>query len=718
MRKFLSFATIFLFLSASCFASPDTLFMQPVSEKSTFDESLKGANPSKMVVDNNGVVYVLTNLGVGRLFENKVIKDILYRPLQDRIPVDIAVQEGTHFLYYLYHDVFLSNARAGHIYEKLPPGKFTIMQISHDGSVLLHGPAKSALFSKGKWTDVKNPGGKIINLFVHDHIFYALTKNAVYILQNSKFALFHEGRDLQNIAFRTQEMVVGTSGGYYGVDLRDGKKSFDLKTKIPIQNIGHILSVHNQLWAGTPNGAFMEKHAGGFDYYASKRWLLEDSILAMAKGNSGEVYFLNASGVNKISFQPHSYHQKAVYYQDKIRQRHIRYGLLAELNLKIPGDLSSAEMIDTDNDGLWSSFYLGSQAFRYAVTKEPIAKEYVWETFEAYERLISINQLKGFPSRTFERTGFKVSDPNAWRIATDPDWEWKGTTSSDEFVGYIFVAALMDQFITENNEEKKRVADFMDQILTHMIENGYNFVDKDGKPTRWGRWHPDYINSYAKTISDRKLGATHLIAGLQLGYALTGKEMYKKEAFRLMKEHGYLENILISPYNIKATEGYMYDETDMGVGPWNHSDDEMEFLSYWVLHHYAFDKGLQKQFGTAIKEFWEIELPERHPVWNLITYGTEGSFDKESTLWYLREFPTDLIRWDFKNSIRKDLDFLEPNFRQQFTKELLSPRERPTHRYNANEFRLDGGSGGMRELSGAEYLLPYWMARYLKVIPY
>ena len=564
---------------------------------------------------------------------------------------------------------------------------------------------------------MKNPTDKILTLFVNNNTFYALGKNAVYVLKNETFVPLQSGSNFQSITFRNQEIILATTSGYYGINALNGKKMFDLKTKIPIQNVAHVLSVNNHIWAGTSNGAFMEKKNGGYDYYASQRWLLEDSVLGMAKGRYGEVYLLNTTGINKISFQPYSYHQKATYFQDKIRHRHIRYGLLAELRLTIPGDLASAEMIDTDNDGLWSSFYLGSQAFRYAVTKEPMARTYVWETFEAFERLISINQLKGFPSRTFERAGFKVSDPAAWRLATDTTWEWKGTTSSDEFVGYIFVAAVMDQFITKSQEEKKRVAHFIDQILSHIIENAYNFVDVDGEPTRWGRWHPDYVNSYAKTISDRKLGATHLIAGLQLGYALTGKELYKKEALRLMKEQGYLENILISPYNIKATEGYMYDGADMGMGPWNHSDDEMEFLSFWVLHHYAFDKNLQQKYGKAIKEFWQIELPEKHPVWNLITLGTQGSFDKASTLWYLREFPVDLIRWDIKNSIRKDLDFLEPNFRQQFTKEVISPRERPAHRYNANEFSLDGGSHGEEELSGAEYLLPYWMARYLKVLP-
>jgi len=386
------------------------------------------------------------------------------------------------------------------------------------------------------------------------------------------------------------------------------------------------------------------------------------------------------------------------------------------VRMKTPGDLSTAEMIDTDNDGLWSSFYLGSLAFRYAVTKDPLAKRYAWETFSAYERLVSINQLKGFPSRTFERKGYKVSDPAAWRPSPDSGWEWKGTTSSDEFVGYIFIAAVMDQFVAKTSEEKKRVGDFIDKILTHIIDHHYYFIDLDGKPTRWGRWNPEYINWYPRSIGDRKLGSTTIIAGLQLGYALTGKELYKKEALRLMKQYGYLDNIRIDLREIKPTPGYVFMGADMGNGSANHSDDEMTFLTYWVLYHYAFDKELQQQYAKVIDNYWQVIRPEKNPLWNLITYGTAGSFDKASTLWYLREYPMDMIRWNIKNSQRKDLVFLPPNFRNQYTREVLSPEEQPLRRYNANPFELDGGAGGRDELSGSEYLLPYWMARYLKVL--
>ena len=37
-------------------------------------------------------------------------------------------------------------------------------------------------------------------------------------------------------------------------------------------------------------------------------------------------------------------------------------------------------------------------------------------------------------------------------------------------------------------------------------------------------------------------------------------------------------------------------------------------------------------------------------------------------------------------------------------------------RWNGNPFALDSGSGGHLELAGDEFLLPYWMGRYLKVI--
>lgn len=716
MKKIITLLFLVSYYTGIKAQSPDTPFVQPISIKYSLSPELQGSKLKKVVIDSNDRIGVLTDKGLGRVQGNQVVKDLLYRPLANKIPVDITVQESTGDLYYLFDHYFLSNTDAGIPFGDLPAGKFNKIAVAADSSVLLAGNGVMALFEDSKLHPVIPPGQTAISIRSFKNTFYILYPDGVYKLKDYKLDLIGKGTGLNTFAFRNNEILLGTEDGYYGININTGDTSLSLQTKIPIQNIGELMMSNGKLWAGTGEGAFMKKKKDGFRYYASKRWLNEDSVISMATDPEGNIFLLTSTGLNEIKFTHITYLQKAKHFERIVREKHIRYGLLAEVRMKTPGDLATAEMIDTDNDGLWTSFYLGSQAFRYAVTKSPQARRYCWESFAAYERLLSITSLKGFPARSFSHTGVQVFDPEAWRPSPDSGCQWKGTTSSDEFVGHIFVAAVMNEFVAKTKDEKKRVADFIDAILTHILKHHLNFVDVNGEPTLWGRWNPDYINWYPKTISDRKLGSTDIIAGLELGYALTGKAEYKNEALKLMYKNGYLDNIMISPYNIKPTPGYIYKGHDMGMGPWNHSDDEMEFLSYWVLYHYAFNKDLQKKFGEAIKTYWKIESPEKNPVWNLITLGTEGICDKSAVRWYLREYPMDLIDWTIKNSNRKDLDFLKPNFRNQYTKEVISPAERPVHRYNANEFRLDGGDGGKTALSGAEYLLPYWMARYLEVL--
>ena len=56
------------------------------------------------------------------------------------------------------------------------------------------------------------------------------------------------------------------------------------------------------------------------------------------------------------------------------------------------------------------------------------------QVVDAIERLYTINGVKGgFPSRSFERRGYK-SDDKPWRRANHPEWDWKSTTSSDEAI--------------------------------------------------------------------------------------------------------------------------------------------------------------------------------------------------------------------------------------------------------------------------------------------
>ncbi len=136
------------------------------------------------------------------------------------------------------------------------------------------------------------------------------------------------------------------------------------------------------------------------------------------------------------------------------------------------------------------------------------------------------------------------------------------------------------------------------------------------------------------------------------------------------------------------------------------------------MYRYAFNDTLKTKYKEAIIDHWQAERPEKEGLWNLFTAitGTDN-FDLDEAAWYLREYPLDLITWEIKNSHRNDIEKLNPNFRQQFTKEVLPPDELRISRHNANRFTLDGGNSGTSEYSAGDiWLLPYWLGRYLGVI--
>ncbi|MDH5604088.1 MAG: hypothetical protein OEY51_09110, partial [Cyclobacteriaceae bacterium] len=265
---------------------------------------------------------------------------------------------------------------------------------------------------------------------------------------------------------------------------------------------------------------------------------------------------------------------------------------------------------------------------------------------------------------------------------------------------------------------KQRSIVLIDSLMQHVVDNDFYLIDWNGEPTLWGKWHPDYVNARPTMVGDRKLNSSNIIAMLQTAYHFTKKEIYKEKAFDLMQNHGYLEN-LMRPIGEIGQAPETADELSRNLSEnWNHSDDEMYFLGYWGLYRYAFNDSLRDMYKRTIIEHWEIERPEKEGLWNIFTALTgTASFDLENAIWYLQEYPLDLIGWSIKNSHRKDIEKIEENFRGQTIKEVLPPDELRIVRHNSNTFVLDAGGGGTYEESAGDiWLLPYWLGRYLGVI--
>jgi hypothetical protein len=696
-------------------AVKDLPFRQETSVKYALAPELHDAVFEKVLLDWNGIVYVLTRQGAARLFDSTLALDRSFRPLAGRKPLDLTVHRGQ--VYYLYPDELLSNGSAGKFQVELPPGKYERVAFAGDGTGLLAGNSGPALVKNNQVVPLVAPStNAITRVFAWQNDLFVMDGTTIFRLANGRFVPLHRAPDATTLAFRGREMIVGTTNGYYSLNLDTGRQNAPRQNRLPETNVTCLFPVADGLWVGTTRGAFFKSKDGRTDYYASKRWLSSDQVIDIVVEPGGDVLILTASGLNRIQFKMMTLADKAAFYEQKIRQRHMRYGFCSELRLLVPGERSSTEMIDTDNDGTWSNYYLASQAFRSGATGSEEARRNAWETFEALERLESITGIEGFPARTFERKGFKFSDPERWHTSQDDHWEWKGTTSSDEIVAHTFGCSVLWEVAARSAEEKARIARFYDRIIRHILRNNLYLLDADGKPTLWGRWNPEYVNGYPATIGDRRLNSSEIIAMLQFAYRITGTEHYRERAVELLHAQGYLGNILSSVRNIQYTPGIVHQGNAMGV-EWNHSDDLLSFVTYWVLHRFALSDELRAQYAAAIRDHWEIERIERCPLWNFIYSTTRAvDFDLQGALWTLRRFPLDLIDWTVTNSQRRDLTRLPENFRRQQTAELLPPSERPIMRWNGNPFTLDGGSDGARELAGDEFLLPYWMARYLRII--
>ena len=694
-------------------------------------------NNAKVLSDRNGRIQFLQ---AGRLlmpfdgkllFPGRLSADITYRYDSLETFRDIILYQNNFV--YLTNQLVYSNAWAGTCLFKhhLPKAKF--LEMDETGNVFLTDGQQIRCYAMdGKVLANARVDDKIkaVHYDTRNQLFWMLSNQALYnySLQNKQVHTVYRGSDFSCFTLNeTGKLLVLAKSDRYSLfsieKSTDGQvrmiQQRNWDDRLPAQPVNTVQYVDGTLWFGSMHGAFRQQENGAFDYYQSGRWLPGDTVYSLAKGPESTVLIATNKGLARLHHKAMSLEEKAAYYDKQVRERHIRYGLNATLKGLKEGNLRTGILSDSDNDGLWTSMYLAAEAFRYATTKDSDALLNCRESLLAMERLYSVNPLKGFPSRSFERIGHKtdLADSKVWLDAPDGRWSWKSTTSSDEAIGHLFVFSVLAEVVNDPWVKEKAIT-LMDSLMSHIVANDLYLVDHDGKPTLWGKWNPAYVNQFPTNIGDRKLNSSNIISMLQSAYYFTKKEKYRDKAWELMDRHGYYENLMRPMKGIGQADEKADDYSKMLSERWNHSDDEMYFLGYWGLYRYALNDTLKNNFRKAILDHWEFERPEKDALWNFFAAMVgEKNFDRDASLWFLREFPLDLINWQVTNSVRKDIRHLEENFMNQSTDAVLSPKERPVHRHNRTTFILDEDSNGTEEFSAGDiWLLPYWLGRYLEVV--
>jgi len=724
MRINFQFFIIGLFAASSAFSQQykDTPYLQDYADKFELNSEENELNLMQIRSDRNLSINILSTDGLLQPWEKTLVRDQRYRPITDLhiIAFDTYMDQFV----YLTDEAVLSNAWAGKFYAEHHVDKPTHFVMGENFTFLLARQGKLVFFKDNESVWEKSLKDFVPLELLYDadkQMFIVLSENAIYTFTDAEQKLLKRfsGNNLTAISLTADksQVVVGTEDGLLSLDPESFEETAPINTKLPNTKISCISEINGRLWFGSAKGAFSLRPDGTYDYYASRRWLVDDKVMDISSGPENSVLILTEKGLSKINFVEMTLAEKAEYFQKVQRLRHIRHGFSSEGHLTRPGDPSSIVLGDTDNDGLWTSMYLAGELFRYAATKSEDALHNAYEAFEAMERLTEISGIKGFPARTYEIDGYQSSDNDPdmpedqkiWRLTEDERWRWKSTTSSDESCGHFFVYALFAEIVPDKEWQDRAIHQIKIE-MDHIIEHDWYLVTWNGEITQWGRWNPDYVNSFPINVGDRRLNSTLILAFLQTAYHFTGEEIYKEKAYELMEKYGYLENTTRPASVIGHVEGQVLSDS------WNHSDDEMYFLTIPALVKYAFTEELKEEYFKTAQSHWEIERSEKNPLWNYLYALTGGSdYDYEESAWWLREFPMDLVSWRVDNSQRQDLTRVDPNFRRQEYTDVLPRDERPMHLHN-NAYRNNGGSNGNREYPPYIYLMPYWAGRYVKAI--
>lgn len=539
-----------------------------------------------------------------------------------------------------------------------------------------------------------------------------------------------------------------------GVGCRVGEDEWRLFTGadgLPFNDFTCMAAGATGVWFGTTNGA-IQYHDGQWSFRQGRRWLLDNHVRDIAIDTAGDPWFATAGGVSRIRHVPMTLATKAAFYEDEIEKYHRRtiYGYVNPATLATPGDKDTAQPRFSDNDGFNTGLYLAAMSFAWAVTGDDQFRQHAQHAFRALAFLSGVTQggEHGGPPGLIARNVVPTTEPDPgavydkdydvnrnkrdtlWkimdrRIPVDAtgEWYWKADASSDELDGHFFGSAIYFDNVRETEAEKDTVRTVVRRLIDHLIDHGYNLVDYDGTPTRWGHFSPDDLNRNPAWQAERGLNSYSMLTYLAIAHHILGDQKYREAYLNLAFDHGYGMNGMTQPREQPGPNS-----------PGHQPDDNMAFMNYYHLIRYETDPTLLSMYQYAIRSHWTYEQPEANAFTNFVYAACAqgktrtdqwGTIDLsppfacyEDAVDTLRRYPLDLIEWPMSNAHRTDLIPMDtpeadpPKVGRRVDGHVFPIDERQETYWDWDPWKLTSGGDGTTLRPGFHYLLAYYMGRY------
>lgn len=486
---------------------------------------------------------------------------------------------------------------------------------------------------------------------------------------------------------------------------------------------------------------------------------------------------------------PETLAEKAAHYDAIATRLHLHPDLKWVMNVTLKPEATEATATWADvqqwhsgeNDGLWSGLYFTSQAFRYAVTREPAVLATLKLLLAGEVDRMRITGVPGIFTRQLIPPGVpglacpaddaayvadvekddnrwvKIGDEGCvWYIPSDPGATWtksdhcgldayKGwcfldNVSQDEYAGHMMALAALYRLV-DDPEVQATVKQMIEDVAVHMMEHDLTLVDWDGRVTEHGKF---YLTSFADTPG---FLAAEVIAFLRMGIEVSGRQDLVDFLEGCVLQQSQMGKCLSWP----TEQGKSYADSlglqlhYMGVGPGckaNYNNFAMVMTYFFDLFWFERDPAvLEKAWDAFDTQLVRYDSPraligQQNAWFNVIWAamkklgpGSDGpAYDAiDAAVCSLKQFPAS------KHQQAHDSAALYPHFcdgrfdkvdddvhddsKTEFPVPVADRCVR-TFLWWADPFDRDTCGDDPRSLDQpGDYLLAYWMGRYFGFLP-
>ena len=330
--------------------------------------------------------------------------------------------------------------------------------------------------------------------------------------------------------------------------------------------------------------------------------------------------------------------EKAKYLQRDLIDKHLLEGLYVSMVPAAPEGTKLPHTVDDPGNvihaGVWTGRYLAGVGYQYAVTHDEAVRKHGGDLLTGLRRLQEVTGKPGLlargyvkghgPVEGFERGG---ADSAHWHQGQGAfaDYRFYSDVSVDNFNAVLYGYALYFD-LAADAAQKKMIAEDVDRLMTHLLDNHYRIIDLNGQVTQYGHVgvdpDPSRDEYYAKG-GDSELkryitgpewhpplrASLMALPDLLIADHITGKPRYIDEYKKV------IARFAANPEPARDTRPYSLER----IAKVNHSSEGQAYEALFNLIRYEKDPKLLETYGRWAKDLWDLNWMEGNALYTFMT---------------------------------------------------------------------------------------------------